>query len=88
MRRLLVPTLLLSIAFLGACSRRDRDSDFNSDRDHNSAARALGKAAYDLKRESAKLAKKAGQELRTASHEAHQGWQEEKAKKQRTDRDR
>ncbi len=88
--RTVASTLILIAALgAGACSRREtRDTRYErSDADPNSAAHKTGHAAYGMAQESEKLAKKAGEKLREASHQAHEGWkeasQEDKAKKRR-----
>ena len=77
--RTLASTLMLIAALgAGACSRREtRDTrSEHSDADPNSAARKAGHAAYTVAQESEKLAKKAGEKLKEASHQAHEGWKE------------
>ncbi len=77
--RTLASTLILIVALsAGACSRREsRNPTYErSDADPNSAARKAGHAAYGVAQETEKLAKKAGQKLKEASHQAHEGWKE------------
>jgi hypothetical protein len=74
-----------------AVSGCSRGNHYEERRDDNTAgdkaAREVGRGAYHLGRVTEKAARKAGEAIREATHEAHQGWkeakQEDKAKRTR-----
>jgi hypothetical protein len=69
--RIQAAVLIITVALSGtACSRRTEPEQ------KDPAARKMGRAAYEITKESEKLAKKAGEKLKEATHEAHQGWKE------------
>jgi len=72
-RRLAVGVLVLCFVGLGACRRHhDRNPD------DRSAARQAGREAYKLSQETKRLADQARHQLRQASKEARQGWNDAK----------
>lgn len=72
--------VLFVIAVLSACSHSGpgRADDRPKATEDHSVAHAVGKAAYKVTQESEKVAKKAGQELKDATHQAHEGWKDAK----------
>lgn len=73
-KRLALMAIAMAMVLAAGCSRRENRDD------RHTVAHKVGAAAFDVAHESEKLAKKAGQELKEATHEAHQGWKDAAAR--------
>jgi hypothetical protein len=75
--------IIIALTF-SACTRRNNERVGREARKAEQAsqkvAHQLGKAAYKAAEETGKVAQKAAHQIDKASHDAHQGWEEEKQK--------
>lgn len=66
MRSVLFPAICAILAACGSSAPKPKQP----------VAREVGKIAFEATREAERAAKKAGLELKKATHEAHEGWKE------------
>ena len=69
---------------MGACTHRNNErvgqGARKAERESEKVARELGRAGAKVAEAAGKAARKAGEQIKEASHDAHQGWVEEKQK--------
>lgn len=71
--RIIITPIVLAFALAG-CTRSQSGS--NADRQHQSAAEAVGKFAYKANKEAEKAAAAAGRQIKKSAVEAHKGYKE------------
>jgi hypothetical protein len=75
--------LMLGLS-IGGCTHRNNErvgrEARKAERGSEKVAKELGKASAKVAEAAGKVARKAGEQIKQASHDAHEGWVEEKQK--------